>query len=104
MRWLWLMSSGRTDILLAMEISLTTQLIADNRLGKAAASLLKSIETRPSDYLAWYRPLVITEPLSEPTLAELNRPRMWVLQNPGTLRRSEISPSGSQGPHKSFCL
>jgi len=38
------------------------------------------------EYLAWYRPLVITEPLlSEPTLAELNRPRMWVLQNPGTL-------------------
>jgi hypothetical protein len=38
------------------------------------------------EYLAWYRPLVITEPLlSEPTLAELSRPRMWVLQNPGTL-------------------
>jgi hypothetical protein len=38
------------------------------------------------DFLAWYRPLVITEPLpDEPTLAELARPRMWLLQEPGTL-------------------
>jgi hypothetical protein len=38
------------------------------------------------DYLAWYRPLVITEPLFDtPTLVELSRPRMWVLRNPGTL-------------------
>lgn len=38
------------------------------------------------DFLAWYRPLVITEPLSdEPSLMELARPRMWLLRNPGTL-------------------
>jgi hypothetical protein len=38
------------------------------------------------DFLAWYRPLVITEPLpDEPTLAELARPRMWLLEEPGTL-------------------
>jgi hypothetical protein len=38
------------------------------------------------DFLAWYRPLVITEPLpDEPSLAELARPRMWLLRNPGTL-------------------
>jgi hypothetical protein len=37
-------------------------------------------------YLAWYRPLVITEPLFDtPTLAELSLPRMWLLRNPGTL-------------------
>jgi hypothetical protein len=38
------------------------------------------------DFLAWYRPLVITEPLIvEPALADLVQPRMWVLRNPGTL-------------------
>jgi hypothetical protein len=38
------------------------------------------------DFLAWYRPLLITEPLpDEPTLAELARPRMWLLEEPGTL-------------------
>jgi hypothetical protein len=38
------------------------------------------------EYLAWCRPLVITEPLlAEPTLADLKQPRMWVLRNPGTL-------------------
>jgi hypothetical protein len=38
------------------------------------------------DFLAWYRPLVITEPLpEEPTLADLARRRMWLLRNPGTL-------------------
>ena len=38
------------------------------------------------DFLAWYRPLVITEPLpDEPTLAELAWPRMWLLRTPGTL-------------------
>ena len=38
------------------------------------------------EFLAWYRPAVITEPLSiEPTLAELRQPRMWLLRNPGTL-------------------
>jgi hypothetical protein len=38
------------------------------------------------EYLAWYRPLVITEPsLAEPTLADLKQPRMWVLRNPGTM-------------------
>jgi hypothetical protein len=41
---------------------------------------------RVFEYLAWYRPLVITEPsLAEPTLADLKQPRMWVLRNPGTL-------------------
>lgn len=38
------------------------------------------------DFLAWYRPLVITKSLpAEPTLAELARPRMWLLREPGTL-------------------
>jgi hypothetical protein len=38
------------------------------------------------DFLAWYRGLVITEPLpDEPTLTELARPRMWLLREPGTL-------------------
>jgi len=38
------------------------------------------------EFLAWYRPAVITEPLSiEPRLAELREPRMWLLRNPGTL-------------------
>lgn len=37
-------------------------------------------------FLAWYRPLVITEPLSEEAdLAVLSGPRMWLLRNPGTL-------------------
>lgn len=37
-------------------------------------------------FLAWYRPLVITEPLrAEPDLAALSGPRMWLLRNPGTL-------------------
>jgi hypothetical protein len=38
------------------------------------------------DFLAWYRPLVITEPMpDEPDLAELARPRLWLLREPGTL-------------------
>jgi hypothetical protein len=38
------------------------------------------------DFLAWYRPLVITEPSSsEPSLANLLRPHMWLLRQPGTL-------------------
>jgi hypothetical protein len=38
------------------------------------------------EYLAWYRPLVITEPLlTEPTMVDLRQPRMWLLRNPGTL-------------------
>jgi hypothetical protein len=38
------------------------------------------------DYLAWYRPLVICEPLQQgPTLPELMEARMWLLRNPGTL-------------------
>jgi hypothetical protein len=38
------------------------------------------------DFLAWYRPLVITEPLpGEPVLAELTRPRTWRLREAGTL-------------------
>jgi hypothetical protein len=37
-------------------------------------------------FLAWYRPLVITEPLTaEPMLATLFEPRMWLMRNPGTL-------------------
>jgi hypothetical protein len=41
------------------------------------------------DFLAWYRPLVITEPLpSEPILHDLLQPRMWLLRNPGTLTAS----------------
>ncbi len=44
------------------------------------------------DYLAWYRPLVICEPLSsEPALAELRGPRMWLLRNPGTLTARHIA-------------
>jgi len=38
------------------------------------------------EFLAWYRPLVVTEPFRErPTLAELSTPRMWLLRAPGTL-------------------
>jgi hypothetical protein len=38
------------------------------------------------EYLAWYRPLVVTDPLAvEPTLDDLKHPRMWLLRNPGTL-------------------
>ena len=38
------------------------------------------------EFLAWYRPAVITEPLSiEPTFAVLREPRIWLLRNPGTL-------------------
>jgi len=41
---------------------------------------------RVFEYLAWYRALVITEPLSaEPTVVGLRQPRMWLLRNPGTL-------------------
>lgn len=41
---------------------------------------------RVFEYLAWYRPLVITEPLlAEPTIVALRQPRMWLLRNPGTL-------------------
>jgi hypothetical protein len=41
---------------------------------------------RVFEYLAWYRPLVITEPLlAEPTVVDLRQPRMWRLRNPGTL-------------------
>jgi hypothetical protein len=38
------------------------------------------------DFLAWYRPLVIHDPLSsEPALGDLLAPRMWSMRNPGTL-------------------
>src|SRR5271166_1147865 len=38
------------------------------------------------EFLAWYRPLVITEPIAaEPTRAGLIEPRPWLLRNPGTL-------------------
>jgi hypothetical protein len=38
------------------------------------------------DFLAWYTPLVICEPLPvEPTLADLAEPRLWLLRHPGTL-------------------
>lgn len=38
------------------------------------------------DFLAWYRPLVFTEPSSsEPSLGDLFRPCMWLLREPGTL-------------------
>ncbi|MGB6175002.1 MAG: hypothetical protein WBF43_01390 [Methylocella sp.] len=38
------------------------------------------------DFLAWYWPLVICEPLlQEPTIADLLRPRMWLSRNAGTL-------------------
>ena len=41
---------------------------------------------REFDFLAWYRPLVICDPLpAEPTLAGLAEPHMWRLQAPGTL-------------------
>jgi hypothetical protein len=37
-------------------------------------------------FLAWYRPLVITDPFwSEPALADLMVPRTWSLGSPGTL-------------------
>jgi len=38
------------------------------------------------DFLAWYRPLVLCEPLPvEPTLTDLLAPRMWLSKNAGTL-------------------
>jgi len=38
------------------------------------------------DFLAWYRPLVICEPMPEqPSLGGLMEPRMWLLHAPGTL-------------------
>jgi len=38
------------------------------------------------DHLAWYRPLVICEPLAEePRLSDLFAPRRWLMRNPGTL-------------------
>jgi hypothetical protein len=38
------------------------------------------------DFLAWYRPLVIAEPLpDDPALAELTRPSTWRLREAGTL-------------------
>jgi hypothetical protein len=38
------------------------------------------------DFLAWYCPLVIIEPLPrEPAPAELTRPRTWLLREAGTL-------------------
>lgn len=38
------------------------------------------------EFLAWYRPLVTTEPLpARPTFAELSAPRTWRLRSPGTL-------------------
>jgi hypothetical protein len=38
------------------------------------------------DYFAWYRPLVIGETLAtEPAMAHLLSPHMWLLGNPGTL-------------------
>jgi hypothetical protein len=38
------------------------------------------------DFLAWYWPLVICEPLlHEPTIADLFGPRMWLSRNAGTL-------------------
>jgi hypothetical protein len=38
------------------------------------------------EFLAWYRPLVICEPIpTEPTLANLLEQRMWLLRSPGTL-------------------
>jgi hypothetical protein len=44
------------------------------------------------DFLAWYRPLVICEPLpAQPTLASLIEPRMWLLRNPGTLTTRHAS-------------
>lgn len=51
-------------------------------------------------YLAWYRPLVIAEPLTDrPDLAELQEPHMWILQNPGTLsarhyQNMQVQPVG----------
>ena len=38
------------------------------------------------DFLAWYRPLVVCEPLPvEPTLTDLITPRTWLSENAGTL-------------------
>jgi hypothetical protein len=49
-------------------------------------ALLVAERGRVFDFLAWYSPLVICEPLpAEPRLADLAEPRMWVLRHPGTL-------------------
>jgi hypothetical protein len=47
---------------------------------------------RVFEYLAWYRPLVITEPmLAEPTVGDLRQPCTWLLRNPGTLTARHYS-------------
>ena len=44
------------------------------------------------DFLAWYRPLVICEALTEePSLTALMEPRMWLLRNSGTLTPTHAS-------------
>ena len=44
------------------------------------------------DFLAWYRPLVINDPLArEPSLEELMATRSWVLRNPGTLTARHLA-------------
>jgi len=44
------------------------------------------------EFLTWYRPLVICEPLvMEPRLDTLMEPRMWLLRNPGTLTARHAS-------------
>ena len=43
------------------------------------------------DFLAWYRPLVVTEPLADrPDLAGIRAPRMWLLRQPGTLTARHV--------------
>ena len=44
------------------------------------------------EFLAWYRPLVIWEEVeNEPTLTDLQAPRVWHLRNPGTLTARHVA-------------
>lgn len=44
------------------------------------------------EFLAWYRPLVMSEPTTEePTMDRLLEPRTWMLRNPGTLTARHLA-------------
>ena len=44
------------------------------------------------EFLAWYRPFVVTEPFAgQPILDDLLAPRRWLLRNPGTLNTRHLA-------------
>jgi len=44
------------------------------------------------EFLAWYRPFVVTEPFTaQPSLDDLLAPRRWLLRNPGTLTARHLA-------------